>query len=83
MSRRGSQSERVSRWSSVVAEPVYSESRVGCVALAPSSIALHGDSVKIAKEYGYVVLDPDGPDTVTAPLIATKQTGVPAGSRTS
>jgi hypothetical protein len=68
----------------ILAEAVYSELGVGCVGVAPLSVSLHGDSVKITKEYGYVVaLDPGGEGTVTSPFIATKQTCVPAGSPTS
>lgn len=33
----------------------YSEAGVGSVGVAPLSVSLHGDSVKIAKEYGYAV----------------------------
>ena len=67
----------------------YSEPGVGCVGCNPSSVNLQGDSVKISKEYLTVVAlastgDGRGPDgRVNWPVIATKQTGVPAGSPTS
>lgn len=69
----------------ILAEAGYSESGVGFVGVAPLSVNVHGDSVKIAKEYGYVgelasAPTKGGVETVTWPAIETKQTGVPVGS---